>query len=111
MGILNWRDLRNSVSVTLMGGLGRLGILGLGGLGVLGGLSLAGEAPVKQETQAMSLEQEARQVLLAIFQKKDPHAVDRWFADSFVQHDPAVADGIAGMKAFAREIAESPGAH
>ena len=111
MGILNWSDLRNSVSVTLMGGLGRLGILGLGGLGGLGGLSLAGEAPVKQEAQVMSLEQEARQVLLAIFQKKEPHAVDRWFADSFVQHDPAIADGIAGMNAFAREIAESPSAH
>ena len=95
MGVL---ALRNIVSVTL--------------LGVLGGLSLASAASVNEEAQApRPLDQEARQVLVAIFQKKDPHAVDRWFGDTFVQHDPAIADGIAGMKTYAREIAESPTAH
>lgn len=100
MGVLALRNLRNIVSVTLMGGIG-----------VLGGLPPASAAPVNEGAQVLRpLDQEARQALLAIFQEKDPHAVDRWFGDTFVQHDPAIADGIAGMKAYAREIAESPAA-
>ena len=92
------RNLRNIMSVTLMGGFG-----------VLGGLSLASAALVNEAAQApRPLDQEAHQVMLAVFQEKDPHAVDRWFGDTFVQHDPAIADGMAGMKALAREIAESP---
>lgn len=98
MGTFAWRDLRNIVSVTL--------------LGVLGGLSLASTASASPDAQApLALDREARQVLLAIFKEKDPRAVDRWFADPFVQHDPTIADGIAGMKAFAHDIARSPTAN
>jgi predicted SnoaL-like aldol condensation-catalyzing enzyme len=92
------RVLRRILFLTLIGGWS--------------GVSLGSTASMTQEAQSLrQLDQEARQVLLAIFREKDPRAVDRWFADSFVQHDPAIADGIAGVKAFAREIAESPTAN
>jgi predicted SnoaL-like aldol condensation-catalyzing enzyme len=52
----------------------------------------------------------ARQAMIDIFRKKDATAVDRYFADTFIQHDPNVADGLAGMKALAAEVASSPAA-
>jgi predicted SnoaL-like aldol condensation-catalyzing enzyme len=52
----------------------------------------------------------ARQAMIDIFRKKDPTAVDRYFAESFVQHDPNLADGLAGMRSIATEIASSPAA-
>jgi predicted SnoaL-like aldol condensation-catalyzing enzyme len=51
---------------------------------------------------------DARQAMIDIFRKKDPTAVDRNFGESFVQHDPNLADGLAGMKSFAAEVASSP---
>jgi len=36
--------------------------------------------------------------MIDIFRKKDPTVVDRYFAESFTQHDPNLADGLAGMK-------------
>jgi predicted SnoaL-like aldol condensation-catalyzing enzyme len=50
----------------------------------------------------------ARQAMTDIFRKKDPTAVDRFFAEPFVQHDPNLADGLAGMKSFASEVANVP---
>ena len=50
----------------------------------------------------------ARQAMIDILREKDATAVDRYFAESFVQHDPALADGLAGMKSFAAEVANSP---
>jgi predicted SnoaL-like aldol condensation-catalyzing enzyme len=50
----------------------------------------------------------ARQAMIDVFRKKDMTAVDRYFAEPFVQHDPAVADGLAGLKAFAADVANSP---
>jgi predicted SnoaL-like aldol condensation-catalyzing enzyme len=52
----------------------------------------------------------ARQAMTDIFRKKDQTAVDRYFGGSFVQHDPNLADGLAGMKSFAAEVASSPAA-
>jgi predicted SnoaL-like aldol condensation-catalyzing enzyme len=52
----------------------------------------------------------ARQAMVDIFRKKDPTAVDRYFAESFIQHDPNLADGRAGMKSFVAEVASSPAA-
>jgi predicted SnoaL-like aldol condensation-catalyzing enzyme len=49
----------------------------------------------------------AHQAMTDIFRKKDPTAVDRYFGASFVQHDPNLADGLAGMKSFAAEVASS----
>jgi hypothetical protein len=40
----------------------------------------------------------AREVMIDIFRKKDPTAVDRYFAESFMQHDPNFPDHLAGMK-------------
>jgi predicted SnoaL-like aldol condensation-catalyzing enzyme len=50
----------------------------------------------------------ARQAMSDIFQKKDATAVDRYFGESFIQHDPSIADGLAGMKSFVAEAANSP---
>jgi predicted SnoaL-like aldol condensation-catalyzing enzyme len=61
-------------------------------------------------TASDTLGADARQAMIDIFRKKDVTAVDRYFAPSFVQHDPGVADGLAGMKAFTAEVASSPAA-
>ena len=60
-------------------------------------------------TTSDTLRATARQAMIDIF-RKDATAVDRYFAESFVQHDPNLADGVAGMKSFAAEIASSPAA-
>ena len=52
----------------------------------------------------------AREAMIDIFRKKDPTAVDRHFAESFIQHDPSFTDGLAGMKTFAADVASSPAA-
>ncbi len=52
----------------------------------------------------------AREAMIDIFRKKDPTAVDRYFAESFIQHDPNITDGLAGMKTFAADVAPSPAA-
>jgi len=71
-------------------------------------------APAESQGRAVTtsdtLGVDARQAMIDIFRKKDPTAVDRYFAESFVQHDPNLADGLAGMKSFATEIASSPAA-
>jgi predicted SnoaL-like aldol condensation-catalyzing enzyme len=98
MEMIVLRVLRRMLSVTLLSGLS--------------GLTLAMAAPAAPGAQSrLQLDRDARAVMLAIFRQKDPHAVDRWFAKSFVQHDPTIADGIEGMKAFARQVAESPSAN
>jgi predicted SnoaL-like aldol condensation-catalyzing enzyme len=52
----------------------------------------------------------ARQAMIDIFRNKDATAVDRYFDQGVIQHDPNLADGLAGMKSFAAEIAGSPNA-
>jgi predicted SnoaL-like aldol condensation-catalyzing enzyme len=52
----------------------------------------------------------ARQAMIDIFRKKDATAVDRYFDQRFIQHDPNLADGLAGMKSVAAEVAGSPNA-
>jgi predicted SnoaL-like aldol condensation-catalyzing enzyme len=56
------------------------------------------------------LHETAQQVLIDTFRKKDLTVIDRYFAEPFVQHDPNVADGLSGMKAYVSELAESPAA-
>src|SRR5712672_2468012 len=72
--------------------------------------SATAEAVLDRRTTSDTLGASARQAMIDIFRKKVPAAVDRYFAESFVQHDPNLADGIAGMKSFAAEIASSPAA-
>jgi len=64
----------------------------------------------KTMTTSDTLGADARRAMIDIFRKKDPTAVDRYFGEPFKQHDPDLADGLAGMKSFAAEIANSPAA-
>jgi predicted SnoaL-like aldol condensation-catalyzing enzyme len=72
--------------------------------------SPASPAPQDLRMTLDNLQANARQAMIDIFRKKDTTAVDRYFAESFIQHDPNLADGLAGMKSFAAEIASSPAA-
>ena len=50
----------------------------------------------------------ARQATIEIFRNRDLTAIDRFFSEAFVQHDPNIADGLPGLKAFAADVAGSP---
>src|SRR5258707_11450612 len=50
----------------------------------------------------------AREAMTSLFDRKDPSAVDRFFADPFLQHDPNISHGLAGMRQYAADIAASP---
>jgi predicted SnoaL-like aldol condensation-catalyzing enzyme len=80
--------------------------------GGIGTLSSVAPAQSQGRTVAASdtLGASARQAMIDIFRKKDVTAVDRLFAEPFIQHDPNLADGLAGMKSFAAEVASSPAA-
>ena len=77
-----------------------------GGIGALSDVQSQGLTMTTSETLGAN----ARQAMIDIFRKKDPTSVDRYFAEPFKQHDPNLADGLAGMKSFAAEIAGSPAA-
>jgi predicted SnoaL-like aldol condensation-catalyzing enzyme len=59
-------------------------------------------------TTADTLGVTARRAMSDIFQKKDATAVDRYFGESFIRHDPSIADGLAGMNSFVAEAGNSP---
>lgn len=48
--------------------------------------------------------------MIDIFRNKDLKAVDRYFGEPFIQHDPGLADGLSGMKSLVAEAANSPAA-
>src|SRR5579863_9360341 len=50
----------------------------------------------------------ARQATIAIFRDRDSTAIDRFFSEPFVQHDPNIGDGLPGLRAFVTELANSP---
>jgi predicted SnoaL-like aldol condensation-catalyzing enzyme len=80
-------------------------------LAIVGAATLiSGCVTENQGKPSAKLGENAQHALTDIFQKKDPRAVDRWFAEPFVQHDPMIADGLAGERAFARDVASSPNA-
>jgi predicted SnoaL-like aldol condensation-catalyzing enzyme len=93
---------------TARSGIVLLGVIA-GGIGALSPV-----VPARSQDQTVmasdTLGAAARQAMIDIFGKKDVAAVDRYFAEPFIQHDPSVADGLAGMKAFAAEVASSPAA-
>jgi predicted SnoaL-like aldol condensation-catalyzing enzyme len=60
------------------------------------------------QTATDALGASARQAMIDIFRRKDVTAVDWYFGESFIQHDPNLPDGLAGMKSFAAEVASSP---
>ena len=82
---------------------------------ITSGVEASDTAPAQSQgrtvTNSDMLGAKARQAVINIFRKKDATAVDRYFGEPFTQHDPNLADGLAGMKAFAEEIASSPNAN
>jgi predicted SnoaL-like aldol condensation-catalyzing enzyme len=72
--------------------------------------SAASQTSLDLSTTPNTLGANAREAMIDLFRKKDPTAVDRYFADSFMQHDPNIADGLAGMKSLAAEVTSSPAA-
>jgi predicted SnoaL-like aldol condensation-catalyzing enzyme len=77
------------------------------GIGTLSDVAPA-QSQARTVTTSDTLGATARQVMIDIFRKKDPMVVDRYFGDPFIQHDPNLADGLAGMKSYAAEVASSP---
>jgi len=71
-------------------------------------LSIAQSA--NAQTASQNLGAIARTAMMSIFDEKDASAVNRFFADPFIQHDPNVAAGISGLRKYAQEIAASPAA-
>src|SRR6266550_5034058 len=80
---------------------------------LLAGLSLVSPMPSRAEGRShrADLDAMARRAMIEIFQNRDTTAIDRFFSPSFVQHDPNIADGLSGLKAFAAEVASSPTAN
>jgi predicted SnoaL-like aldol condensation-catalyzing enzyme len=70
--------------------------------------AVTAQSQIRTVTASDTLGANAREALIDIFRRKDATAVDRLFAESFKQHDPGLADGLAGMKSFAAEVAGSP---
>jgi predicted SnoaL-like aldol condensation-catalyzing enzyme len=70
----------------------------------------ASQTSLDLSTTPNTLGANAREAMIDIFRKKDPTAVDRYFAESFMQHDPNITDGLAGMTSLAAEVASSPAA-
>jgi predicted SnoaL-like aldol condensation-catalyzing enzyme len=102
------RGLFAGWNFTAQTGVALLGIIA-GGIGT--SLSVAPAQSQDQTVMASdTLGASARQTMIDIFRKKDIAAVDRYFAEAFIQHDPSLADGLAGMKLFAAEVASSPAA-
>jgi predicted SnoaL-like aldol condensation-catalyzing enzyme len=102
------RGLFASWNFTAQRGVMLLGVIAAG----IGTLSPVAPAQSQERIVIASdtLGASARQAMADIFAKKDVTAVDRYFAQSFIQHDPSLADGLAGMKSFAAEVASSPAA-
>src|SRR5712672_1988586 len=59
------------------------------------GQSAASQTPLDLSMTPDTLDAKAREAMIDIFRKKDPAAVDRYFAESFIQHDPSITGGVA----------------
>jgi predicted SnoaL-like aldol condensation-catalyzing enzyme len=59
-------------------------------------------------TATAPLAAKAQEAMLQIFRNRDTTAVDRFFAEPFIQHDPTIGGGLSGLRAFAAEVASSP---
>jgi predicted SnoaL-like aldol condensation-catalyzing enzyme len=69
-------------------------------------------APARSQARnhpdAPDLGARARQAVIEIFRNRDSAAIDRFFSEPFVQHDPNIGDGLPGLRAFVTELANSP---
>ena len=61
-------------------------------------------APARSQARnhpdASDLAATARQAMIAIFTDRDSTAIGRFFSEPFVQHDPNIGDGLAGLRAL-----------
>jgi predicted SnoaL-like aldol condensation-catalyzing enzyme len=73
---------------------------------------LFGYAPARSQARnhpdGPDLGARARQATIAIFRDRDSTAIDRFFSEPFVQHDPNIGDGLPGLRAFVTELANVP---
>jgi predicted SnoaL-like aldol condensation-catalyzing enzyme len=75
---------------------------------LIGAGFLLSDSQARNYPEAADLGATARQVIIEIFRNRDATSIDRFFSDSFVQHDPNIPDGTPGLKAFVAEVANSP---
>ena len=68
----------------------------------------APRSQARNQPDASGLGATARQATVAIFRDRDSTAVDRFFSEPFVQHDPNIGDGLSGLRAFVTELTNSP---
>lgn len=66
------------------------------------------QSKARKDAEVPDLGATARQAMIEIFQTRDPTAVDRFFSNQFVQHDPNIADGLAGQRAFVTKVMTFP---
>src|ERR1700676_4040946 len=68
-------------------------------------------APARSQARnhpdASDLGATARQATVAISRDRDSTAIDRYFSEPFVQHDPNIGHGLPGLRAFVTELANS----
>jgi predicted SnoaL-like aldol condensation-catalyzing enzyme len=95
------RDMRSSVRLWLVTLIGAAAL-------DLGSIFLAQSASAQPPNDALG--STAREAMILIFDRKGPSAIDRFFADPFIQHDPNISDGLAGLRRYAEEIADAPAA-
>jgi predicted SnoaL-like aldol condensation-catalyzing enzyme len=66
-----------------------------------------GHSQVRTDADIPDLGAKARQAVIDIFRNRDSTAIDRFFSDPFVQHDPNIADGLSGLRTFVTEVKSS----
>ncbi len=69
---------------------------------------LPARSQARNHPDAPDLGARARQAVIEIFRNRDSAAIDRFFSERFVQHDPNIGDGLPGLRAFVTELANSP---
>jgi predicted SnoaL-like aldol condensation-catalyzing enzyme len=66
-----------------------------------------GQSQARTDADVPDLGAKARQAVMDIFRNRDSTAIDRFFSDPFVQHDPNIADGLSGLRTFVTEVKNS----
>lgn len=71
----------------------------------------AAQSRIADHPDAQDLGATARKAVIETFQNRGSTAINRFFSDQFVQHDPNIADGRSGLRAFVVELTNSPATH
>ena len=86
----------------------RLRLVSVLGITYLFSHFVAVQSQARKDVDVTDLGATARQTMIEIFRNRDSTVIDRFFSDQFVQHDPNIADGLSGLRAFVAEVAHSP---